>query len=90
MKRKHTKRVSIELSHDKWIALLAAAFYGADYLEDKVALPGIAEATDRLVEQLQAKLGITNLLEAAWELEESDDDIVEPPGWSNSHLTPSA
>jgi hypothetical protein len=90
MKRIHTRRIELELSHDEWVALLAAAFYGANVLETDAELPGVAGAVDRLVDRLKARLRIMNLLEAAEELEEADDEISEPPGWSNSRLTPSA
>jgi hypothetical protein len=90
MKRKNTKRITVELSHDQWVVLLAAAYYGANVLENEQDLPGLAGTADRLVERLQARVGVTNLLETAEELEESDDEIAEPPGWSNPRITPSA
>ena len=90
MKRINTKRIAIELSHDQWVALLAAAYYGANGLESEENLPGVAGAADRLVERLQARIGVGNLIEAAEHLEEADDEISEPPGWSTSHITLSA
>ncbi|HEX5689083.1 MAG TPA: hypothetical protein VFX76_03735 [Roseiflexaceae bacterium] len=90
MKRINTKRISIELSHDQWVALLAAAYYGANTLESEEDLPGVAGTADRLVERLQSRIGVENLIAAAEHLEDNDDDIPEPLGWSKPHITPSA
>ena len=90
MKRINSKRISIELSHDQWVALLSAAYFGANILESDEELPDIAGTVDRLVERLQSRLGVSDLLKAAVRLDQSDDEIAEPPGWSSSHITPSA
>jgi hypothetical protein len=54
------ERITIELSRDEWIALLASACYGSDVLEANIG-GHTAELADRLVEQLKSRLHIDSL-----------------------------
>lgn len=63
-----SERITIELTRNEWIALLAAAFYGSDVLEQDIGgrPAGIA---DHVVEQLKTKLNIYSIRDEATKLE---------------------
>jgi hypothetical protein len=64
------KGITIELSRDEWIALIAAAFYGSDAIENGIG-GHTAGIVDRLVDQLKVKLRVASITDEAIRLEAS-------------------
>jgi hypothetical protein len=63
-----SERITIELTRNEWIALLAAAFYGSDVLEKDIG-GRPAGVADQVVEQLKTKLSIHSIRDEATKLE---------------------
>jgi len=72
------ERITIELSRDEWIALLASAFYGSDVLESNIG-GHTAELTDRLVEQLKSRLHIDSIRDEALKMEILNQPVTQDP-----------
>jgi len=62
------KRVPIELTRDDWIALLTAVYFGADEIAGEIG-DTVADHAERVVDQLKDRLGITNIIAEATDLE---------------------
>jgi hypothetical protein len=73
----HTdERITIELSHDEWIALLASAFYGSDALASNIG-GHTAELADRLIEQLKSRLHIDSIRDEALKMEILNQPVTQ-------------
>jgi hypothetical protein len=85
-----TDRITVELSRDEWIALLAAAFYGADVVENEIG-GHVAGTAERAIDSIRPALNIPSLIDAAHDYEAqqraADDN---DKSFNPSRITPSA
>ena len=72
------ERITIELSRDDWIAMLASTFYGCAALESDIGgyIAGIA---DRLIEQLKSRLNIDSIRDEALKMEILNQPVTQDP-----------
>ena len=70
------ERITIELSRDEWIALLASAFYGSDALESNIGGHAAGRA-NRLVEQLKLRLHIDSIRDEALKMEILNQPVTQ-------------